>query len=141
MRNIILLAASLLMSGVNLAQTTVTIKLSNIEAPGKGNLIGMLYDSPDGFPREHDKAAFRVETSMFTDQATLVFTNVPSGSYAIMVYQDLNENAKMDTNFIGFPKEPLGLANMNTMRKPSFERVKVAVGDQPISFDIKLLNQ
>ena len=36
---------------------------------------------------------------------------LPLGEYAIAVYQDINNNGELDTNFIGLPKEPYGFSN------------------------------
>lgn len=37
--------------------------------------------------------------------------NLPFGEYAIAVYHDKNENGKLDTNFLGIPKESYGFSN------------------------------
>ena len=36
---------------------------------------------------------------------------IPPGSYAIKLHIDENENGKLDTNFIGIPKEQYGISN------------------------------
>jgi uncharacterized protein (DUF2141 family) len=36
---------------------------------------------------------------------------LPSGEYAFTAYLDSNRNGKLDTNFIGIPKEPVALSN------------------------------
>ena len=36
---------------------------------------------------------------------------IPTGTYAIGVYVDENENEKLDTNFLGIPKEQYGFSN------------------------------
>jgi uncharacterized protein (DUF2141 family) len=38
-------------------------------------------------------------------------TTLPSGTYAVSVYEDLNGNHKLDHNFIGVPREPVGASN------------------------------
>lgn len=37
--------------------------------------------------------------------------NLPFGEYAIAVYHDKNKNGKLDTNFLGIPKENYGFSN------------------------------
>ncbi len=39
---------------------------------------------------------------------TIVVNDLPEGEYAVLVYQDLDGNGKLDTNLIGIPKEPWG---------------------------------
>ncbi len=40
-----------------------------------------------------------------------VFENLPLGTYALSLYHDQNNNGKLDTNFVGIPKEPYGFSN------------------------------
>ena len=43
--------------------------------------------------------------------AECTFEGIPYGTYAIKVYHDKNGNDKLDTNFMGIPKEPYGFSN------------------------------
>ena len=40
---------------------------------------------------------------------------LPIGEYAIAVYQDINNNGELDTNLVGFPNEPYGFSNEQTV--------------------------
>ena len=44
-------------------------------------------------------------------QVTVVTNNLSAGSYAVKVFQDKNNNGKLDTGIFGIPKEPWGLSN------------------------------
>ena len=44
-------------------------------------------------------------------KTVVIFKNLPKGVYAISSFHDINDNKKMDTNFIGIPKEPIGMSN------------------------------
>ena len=48
---------------------------------------------------------------------------IPAGTYVIGYYIDANENEKLDTNFIGIPKEQFGFSNnaRGTFGPPNFE--------------------
>ena len=47
---------------------------------------------------------------------------IPTGTYAIGVYVDENENEKLDTNFLGIPKEQYGFShNSKAFGIPKFE--------------------
>ena len=48
---------------------------------------------------------------MENKKATAIFKNIARGMYAISVFHDKNDNKKMDTNFVGIPKEPTGMSN------------------------------
>lgn len=48
---------------------------------------------------------------------------LPPGTYAIAVIQDLNDNQKLDKTFIGMPKEPFGFSTNPKIRfgPPGFD--------------------
>jgi uncharacterized protein (DUF2141 family) len=124
-----------------LAQSNLDVRVSDIAAPGKGTLVFVLFNSADGFPKDHDEAFRRGEVSSFGDMADYSFRELPSGTYALVVYQDLNNNGKMDTNFIGMPKEPLVASNMTKMAKPSFRRSSFIINEPRHTLNVKLMNQ
>jgi len=56
--------------------------------------------------------------------------DIPVGTYAVGYYIDANENEKLDTNFLGIPKEEYGFSN-NVRGKfgpPSFESASFILG-------------
>ncbi len=61
----------------------------------------------------------------------VVFENLPSGEYAISIMHDSNANGKIDTNFMGIPKEGYGFSNnvMGSFGPPSFEKAKFKLTD------------
>jgi len=53
---------------------------------------------------------------------------IPPGTYAIGVYIDENENEKLDTNFLGIPKEQFGFSNNpKALGIPKFEAASFVV--------------
>ena len=44
-------------------------------------------------------------------QARCDFVGIPPGTYAIIVIHDENRNGKLDTNWLGVPKEDYGFSN------------------------------
>lgn len=58
-----------------------------------------------------------------------VIKNVPAGEYAISIFHDVNENGKMDRNFIGIPKEGVGASNdaAGSFGPPSYDKAKFTV--------------
>jgi len=57
--------------------------------------------------------------------------NVPAGTWAVLAYHDENSNKKLDTNFVGMPKEGYGFSNGAASRfgPPSFKDAAIPVGD------------
>lgn len=57
-------------------------------------------------------------------QVSVVFENVPDGTYALSVVHDENKNGELDSNVIGIPSEGFGFSNdaMGMFGPPSFEK-------------------
>lgn len=53
---------------------------------------------------------------------------IPAGEYAIQVYQDTNNNRRLDFGLFGIPREPVGISNWNGRGIPgNFDRHKVSI--------------
>jgi uncharacterized protein (DUF2141 family) len=50
-------------------------------------------------------------TKIEKNETQAVFKNLKSGKYAVRSYHDENNNKKMDTDFLGIPKESWGCSN------------------------------
>lgn len=55
------------------------------------------------------------------------FSNLSPGEYAIGIIHDENKNQKLDTNFIGIPKEGYGFSNdaHGFMGPPAFDKARI----------------
>lgn len=60
---------------------------------------------------------------------TLRITGIPPGVYAIQAFQDENGNGKLDTNFLGMPREGMGFSRDAPMHygPPSFADAAVTI--------------
>lgn len=75
------------------------------------------------------------------DSVIVTLENVMPGSYAVLVYQDKNENKSMDFDSNGMPLEPHGTSNnVMTMGTPQWSDVKFDVGAELIKMMIKISN-
>lgn len=74
--------------------------------------------------------------------ATMVAPPKP-GQYAVFVVYDKNANGKMDKNFLGIPKEPVGMSRNPTQSKlgpPKFSDVSFDYpSTKPLEFRIRLV--
>jgi len=77
----------------------------------KGQVFCALYSSSDGFPKKSEKAIARVNSAISGKQAVCEFSGIAPGTYAVSVFHDENSNGKLDTNFIGIPREGVGASN------------------------------
>jgi uncharacterized protein (DUF2141 family) len=58
----------------------------------------------------------------------LVFKDLPDGDYGVTLYQDKNDNGKIDINASGIPVEPYGFSlNGGSFGPPAFDSSKVKV--------------
>ncbi|MEG1571958.1 MAG: DUF2141 domain-containing protein [Bacteroidales bacterium] len=103
---------------------TLTVKITNIKST-EGTMMVGLYTA-DGFMNKPYKG---LKASPQKGSIRCVFTDVPSGKYAVALFQDANNNRKQERNFIGIPTESWGLStNPTILRQPVFKDA---------SFDLK----
>ena len=117
----ILLRISLLLALVplNLQAANLTVRLT--DAPADGTLVFQVYDAADTFGDLRDPAQ-QIPLPARGD-GNYLLENVVEGEIAVLVYLDKNANGILDKNFIGIPREMLGISN-NYQPKgpPSFSR-------------------
>lgn len=76
-----------------------------------GTVVVLLFNHDDGFPAKVAKACQHASAKVTGSVVTLRFADVPLGTYAVTAYHDVNDNQKLDTNWIGIPKEPVAISN------------------------------
>ncbi len=122
------------------AETSVRVVVSNV-VKQDGLLLAGVYSSPKSWLSADTVARKDVPVAGSVQNGTVTFEMLlPPGSYALSVLQDLNGNRKLDTNFIGIPKEPSGSSNdaKATFSAPKFRDAVFEVGDQPVELRIRL---
>ena len=73
-------------------------------------------------------------------KAVFVFENIEKGTYGFTLFHDVNDNEKLDTNFIGIPKEPYAFSNnkRGSFGPPKYEDVQFDLFDhKTITLSIK----
>ena len=89
----------------------IHVKVLNIRNSA-GTVDCALFDSPSGFPREFLLSATNVMIiKVRHTKARCDFEDIPPGTYALVVVHDENMNGKLDTNWLGLPKEGYGFSN------------------------------
>ena len=103
------------------------VSLIHVEIDGlrndKGQVLCALFSSANDFPKRNNKAVAHAKSDISRGHALCEFSGVPSGTYAVSVVHDENSNGKMDTNFMGIPREGVGSSNNAKGRfgPPKFE--------------------
>ncbi len=77
----------------------------------KGQVICSLYSSAEGFPKNDRDATAHAKSLIANRHADCEFAGSQPGAYAISVFHDENSNGKLDTNFLGIPREGVGASN------------------------------
>ena len=88
---------------------TLTVVPVGLEE-NRGSVMIKLASSQADFDSE--ETSFRSATVKVENKSAVrVFEDLPHGEYAVKIFQDENENQKLDTNFVGIPKEKFGFSN------------------------------
>lgn len=106
-----------------------------------GEIRAALYTSPEGFPDDTDKSAYRI--SSVVDESgdmILVFRDIPMGEYVVAVFHDENNNGKLDKTTKGIPLEPLGFSNNPAMKfgPPKYENAVFVKDKNDVEMTISL---
>ncbi len=106
----------------------------------EGNVFISLYNSSDGFPSDPDKTLFDRKEKISGNVVECEFKNIPYGTYAIAIMHDEDGDDEMDTNFIGIPKEGIGVSNdaIRTFGPPKFEDSKFELKEKEKTVTIKM---
>lgn len=112
---LLLLATSSAEAG---GETALDVPVHTVRS-GDGTVFVALYDRPHWLQPGRFVTATKVRAHKGTVYAR--FRGVRPGRYGIAVFHDENNNGKVDTNFLGLPKEGFGFSRITPMRKPSFD--------------------
>ncbi|TXD54384.1 MULTISPECIES: DUF2141 domain-containing protein [unclassified Polaribacter] len=101
---------------------TLTVNISGLNS-NQGSLIVGVYNTEDSFLKIRFKGAI---IKIKDKKSMVIFKDLPKGEYAVSFVHDENNNKKMDTNFIGIPKEDFGCSNNATgfMGPPKYKDAK-----------------
>lgn len=119
------------------AQNKLTIAVDGVKS-SKGEIMVALYTEAAGFLKFD--LVYRAEHTKAEKGTTHVsITDLPNGTYAVALFHDANENQKLDTNWLGIPKEAIGFssARMKTFGPPSFEECSFKLnGDKELRISL-----
>jgi len=109
-----LLAAALVFAGARPAQEALE-GVIHVNVTGlrneKGQIVCSLFSSAADFPKKMEKAIAQVKAKISRGAAACEFSGIASGTYAVSVFHDQNSNGKLDSNFLGIPREGVGASN------------------------------
>ena len=90
---------------------SLTITVTGIRNTN-GGLIACVFRDRQGFPTCQKSRTAIIQRQRITGTgATVRFTNLAPGAYVASVQHDEDGDGKLKTNFIGIPKEGVGISN------------------------------
>ena len=103
---------------------------------GEGQILLSLFDSEAAFLRNPAE-----EESLAIDEAgsaAYTFVGLAPGIYAVSAVYDRNSNNELDTNFLGIPREPVGVSNNPRARfgPPSFSDARFEIAAEDVEITI-----
>ncbi len=103
-----------------------------------GHVMVQLFDSETAWKEE--SSLKNAALDIVEGRATWAVTGLPEGEYGIRSYHDKNSNEKLDTNFLGIPKERYGFSNNAKagMGPPKWQEVLFSHGSAPMALAIEL---
>lgn len=113
--------------GVSQEKDTLSVTLDiSITKFNKGSILIALYESEESYMKESYKSA---DVLVKNNKAKFIFHSIKKGVYAFSFFHDLNNNKKLDTNFLGIPKEPYGFSNNKKGRfgPPKFNEASLEI--------------
>ncbi|WP_299213359.1 DUF2141 domain-containing protein [uncultured Aquimarina sp.] len=128
---LVIIATSMMSFKTNLNTLSNEINSGNIQVnvngidSKKGQIVFMLFNTDEGFPKEVNKAYKKGYVKQFSKSTSYTFENVPHGTYAVVIFHDENNDGEIESNFIGMPKERVGASNLTKRSKPNFKKCAI----------------
>ncbi len=125
--NVFLSLLSLFILNQSSTNYDLTINVKGFPS-SKGDAYIGIYRVSDDFP-VFGKQYKGKTTTISGNVSQVVFSGIPSGSYAVAVYHDRNNNNVLDKNYLGIPTEAYGFSNnaRRTFSAPSFSEAAVVL--------------
>jgi uncharacterized protein (DUF2141 family) len=124
-----------LSTGISFAQTSLNLEIVGVIKEG-GKLYVSLFNSEQSFKEKKTYYSFIANPD---SETVAVQLSLPAGEYFFSMYQDSNNNGRLDTNIVGIPKELFVFSNYDGKTVPGdFKRHKVIVNDLTDKIEVRL---
>jgi uncharacterized protein (DUF2141 family) len=117
------------------------LAFTNIQE-ARGSLYIGIYKSEADFLKPEKACLKKTIPVTSTGNLDLDVSELAPGTYAISCFHDLNDNGKLDTNFMGIPSEPYGFSNnaRPKFRAPKWSEAKFELKAAGGQISIRLEN-
>jgi uncharacterized protein (DUF2141 family) len=138
---------SILLAGLLLSATAAVAENANLRViatnvqSDQGQIVVWVYDKKDDWLSDRYRTVKSVKVAgNRAGNSVTVELLLPPGEYALSVFQDLDNDTKLKSNFIGIPKEPAALSN-NARPKfgpPKYADAAFTIGKDPVEQKLAL---
>ncbi len=118
---------------------SLTVTVSGLRNQ-KGQVCLSLFAQAQGFPTKSSLAVASRCISADHSPLTLTFNNLNPGNYAVALIHDENRDGKINTGFLGIPKEGFGFSRNPSIGfgAPRFEDAAIALTQQNTKTQIQV---
>ncbi len=138
-----IISVAIALSSKTIAAPTakLTIVVNNLSSQ-KGEVCMRIYAKEQGFPQSTAGAVQSGCTKIVGRSATKEFSGLKSGTYAVALFHDENGDGKLNTNFLGIPREGFGISNNPPVKlgAPKFKKASFSLkGNATIKIGMKYI--
>ncbi|MDC8003548.1 DUF2141 domain-containing protein [Aureisphaera galaxeae] len=137
MHTVLTFLALLIAGMVAQAQNTIEVTITKFKNNDGSVRVGLYDDKGKWLDNTYKSLSSTIENQ----EATVIFTDVPDGVYAISCYHDKDDNGQLNMFMGTFPSEPYGCSNgaRGFFGPPTWEDAHFEVNDQETrKLDIRL---
>lgn len=125
-----LVTAALSQMPLSAAHACTPIEVHNVR-PAQGVVMLAVYDEAAEFRRK--PVAAMQQRAGSGETLRFMLCGLAGATVAMSLYQDLNDNRKLDSNLMGLPTEPWGASGTPpAFAAPTWDSSKVVLGTTPI---------
>jgi uncharacterized protein (DUF2141 family) len=129
-----LLGCTLLLAASIAPAATVEVRVTNVAAKGK---VKVAVCDRERFLKQ---CLYSASAPAQPGETIVSLKDVPPGTWAVLAYQDANDNGQLDRNFIGIPSEDYGFSRNPASRfgPPGFDDAAIEVREGVTVAPVKL---
>jgi uncharacterized protein (DUF2141 family) len=129
-----LFTCALLLAALPASSATVEVRVSGVTAKGK---VSVAVCDRERFLKQ---CLYSASVPAQPGETVVHLKDIPPGTWAVLAYQDANENGALDRNFIGIPSENYGFSRDAASRfgPPGFDAAAIEVRDGTTVAPIRL---
>ena len=141
MKKVVFLLVCLVFISNLWAKSKIQITITNIKSTDGKIYVG-LYKKNQNFPDPKAKDIIAKIVKPKVGFVNLTIDDLEDSEYAIAIMHDLNDNGKLDKNFLGIPTEPYGFSKnfKPILFAPTFNDCKFNLNNETKSFTIELID-